>query len=142
MFACPQKSRNGWSWRRRLGRMVGGSWKRSTKRAACPGYGNWMPSKHCGGCGCSTLMPMNSRRASRADAERPPGAQLITSPYDIEARYSRKRSTAWTGYKVHFTQMGEDDEPHFIVEVVSTHASTPVSRFARLIATAKSAAAV
>ena len=68
-------------------------------------------------------MLMNIKRASRADDERPPGARLITSPYDIEARYSRKRSTDWTGYKVHFTETCEDDEPHFIVEVVSTDAT-------------------
>ncbi len=41
--------------------------------------------------------------AWRADDELPPSALLITSPYDIEARYSRKKSTVWTGYKVHFT---------------------------------------
>jgi len=41
--------------------------------------------------------------AWRADDELPPSALLITSPYDVEARYSRKKSTAWTGYKVHFT---------------------------------------
>ena len=35
----------------------------------------------------------------RADGEVPPSAVLITSPYDTEARYSRKKSTAWTGYK-------------------------------------------
>jgi hypothetical protein len=35
-------------------------------------------------------MPMNSKHASRAEDERPPGARLITSPYDSEARYSRK----------------------------------------------------
>jgi hypothetical protein len=39
----------------------------------------------------------------RADGELPPSALLITSPYDFEARYSRKKSTTWTGYKVHFT---------------------------------------
>ena len=33
----------------------------------------------------------------RAEDERPPGARLITSPYDTEARYSRKRGTDWTG---------------------------------------------
>ena len=33
----------------------------------------------------------------RADGELPPSALLITSPYDVEARYSRKKSTAWTG---------------------------------------------
>lgn len=42
--------------------------------------------------------------AWRADDELPPSALLITSPYDIEARYSRKKSTSWTGYKVHFTK--------------------------------------
>ena len=39
---------------------------------------------------------MNSRHASRAAAERPPAALLITSPSAIEARYRRKRSTAAT----------------------------------------------
>ena len=81
---------------------------RSAPKAACPGCGNWTPSKRCGGCGCSTIMP-----ASKA----PPGVQtesclpqhLITSPYDPEARYSRKKSTAWTGYKVHFTETCEAD---------------------------------
>jgi len=63
--------------------------------------------------------------AWRADDELPPSALLITSPYDIEARYSRKKSTVWTGYKVHFTETCEDDEPHFIVEVVTTDATTP-----------------
>ena len=62
--------------------------------------------------------------AWRADDELPPSALLITSPYDIEARYSRKKSTTWTGYKVHFTETCEDDEPHFIVAVVSTDATT------------------
>jgi len=60
----------------------------------------------------------------RADDELPPSALLITSPYDVEARYSRKKSTVWTGYKVHFTETCEDDEPHFIVAVVSTDATT------------------
>ncbi len=65
--------------------------------------------------------------AWRGDDELPPSALLITSPYDIEARYSRKKSTAWTGYKVHFTETCEDNEPHFIVEVVTTDATTPDS---------------
>ena len=34
----------------------------------------------------------------RADREElPPAALLITSAYDVEARYSRKNSTTWTG---------------------------------------------
>jgi transposase len=48
---------------------------------------------------------------------------LITSPYDVEARYSRKKSTAWNGYKVHFTETCEGDAPHLIVEVTATSAT-------------------
>lgn len=59
----------------------------------------------------------------RADGEVPPSAVLITSPYDVEARYSRKKSTAWTGYKVHFTETCEADAPHLIVEVTPTSAT-------------------
>jgi transposase len=33
----------------------------------------------------------------RAEDERPAGARLITSPYDTQARYSRKRGTDCTG---------------------------------------------
>ena len=59
----------------------------------------------------------------RAEGELPPCALLITSPYDVEARYSRKKSTAWTGYKVHFTETCEADAPHLIVEVTPTSAT-------------------
>jgi transposase len=59
----------------------------------------------------------------RADEEVPPSAVLITSPYDPEARYRRKKSTAWTGYKVHFTETCEVDTPHLIVEVIPTSAT-------------------
>ncbi len=31
----------------------------------------------------------------------PPAARALRSPYDPEARYARKSTTAWTGYKVH-----------------------------------------
>src|SRR5215467_7020506 len=61
----------------------------------------------------------------RASKAQPPRALLFTSPYDVEARYSRKKSTVWTGYKVHFTETCEDDEPHFIVAVVTTDSTTP-----------------
>jgi hypothetical protein len=41
----------------------------------------------------------------------------------VEARYSRKKSTAWNGDKVHFTQTCEADTPHLIVEVTPTSAT-------------------
>lgn len=61
----------------------------------------------------------------RAEGELPPCARLITSPYDMEARYSRKKSTAWTGYKVHVTETCDEDAPHLIVEVMTTTATLP-----------------
>jgi len=41
-------------------------------------------------------------------------SRFINSPYDVEARYARKRSTSWVGYKVHLTETCEDDQPHLI----------------------------
>ena len=57
--------------------------------------------------------------------EMPPPADLITSPYDIEARYCTKRGTAWVGYKVHVTETCEDGQPHLITQVLTTPATTP-----------------
>lgn len=52
--------------------------------------------------------------------ELPPSAQFIISPYDVEARFSRKRTTTWVGYKVHLTETCEDDQPHLITQVATT----------------------
>lgn len=52
--------------------------------------------------------------------ELPPSAQLIRSPYDIEARFSRKRTTTWVGYKVHLSETCEADQPHLITQVATT----------------------
>jgi transposase len=54
----------------------------------------------------------------------PPGRQRIISPYDIEARYSKKRSTTWCGYKVHLTETCEDDLPQVITNVETTPSTT------------------
>ena len=52
--------------------------------------------------------------------ELPPSAQLISSPYDIEARFSRKRTTTWVGCKVHLSKTCETDQPHLITQVATT----------------------
>jgi transposase len=52
----------------------------------------------------------------------PPAAQYISSPYDHEARYSKKRSTTWVGYKVHLTETCETDSPHLVTHVATTPA--------------------
>jgi transposase len=53
----------------------------------------------------------------RDPKNQPPSAQRITSPYDLEARYSTKRDTTWVGYKVHLTETCEPDTPNLITQV-------------------------
>jgi transposase len=60
----------------------------------------------------------------RSDDHIPPASLLISSPYDPEAHMSIKRSTVWTGYKVHVTETCDDDLPHLLVHVETTPATT------------------
>lgn len=60
----------------------------------------------------------------RAETEQPPGAQRIHSPYDIEARYSAKRTTEWVGYKVFLTETCDPDDIHLITHVETTSSVT------------------
>jgi len=60
----------------------------------------------------------------RAAEDLPPAALLISSPYDAEARYSKKRETEWTGYKVHLTETCDDDTPNLITDVTTTPATS------------------
>lgn len=57
--------------------------------------------------------------------EMPAVAELIASPYDVEARWSTKREQEWVGYKVHLTETCEPDQPHLMTEVTTTPATTP-----------------
>jgi transposase len=59
----------------------------------------------------------------RKAADLPPAGTRFDSPYDTDARYGNKRSTTWTGYKVHLTS--DADTPHLITHVETT--SAPVS---------------
>ena len=61
----------------------------------------------------------------RQDRDVPPAAQLIHSPYELEARYSIKRGMAWVGYKAHLTETCDDETPHVITHVETTPATTP-----------------
>lgn len=54
----------------------------------------------------------------------PPAPLLISSPYDPEARWSKKRETSWVGYKVHFTETCEEDLPHLVTNIETTPATT------------------
>jgi hypothetical protein len=50
----------------------------------------------------------------------------VVSPYDPEARCSRKREISWLGFKVHFTETCEEDEQsvHVITQVTTTASTT------------------
>jgi transposase len=54
----------------------------------------------------------------------PPAPLLICSPYDVDARFSKKRETSWVGYKVHLTESCDDDSPSLITDVTTTLATT------------------
>ena len=54
----------------------------------------------------------------------PAHRNIIVSPYDVEARNSTKRHTNWTGYKVHLTETCSEDQPHLIINVETTPATT------------------
>ena len=58
----------------------------------------------------------------RKAGDLPPSAQRIDSPYDPEATFGNKRSTTWTGYKVHVTETCEDGQVHLITNVETTPA--------------------
>lgn len=59
----------------------------------------------------------------REKGDIPPAAQFINSPYDPDARLGKKHSMMWTGYKVHFTETCEQDQPHLITHVATTPAT-------------------
>lgn len=69
----------------------------------------------------------------------PPATLFLSTPYDPEARYARKRSTSWIGYKVHLTESCDDENtalalatptstptaPHLITQVETSPAPSP-----------------
>ena len=56
----------------------------------------------------------------REPSNSPPGAILINSPYDSDARMGNKRTREWTGYKVHLSETCDEDYPHLITYVETT----------------------
>jgi len=60
----------------------------------------------------------------RTNENIPPASVLISSPYDPEAHLSIKRSTVWTGYKVHVTETCDENTPHLLIHIETTPATT------------------
>ena len=60
----------------------------------------------------------------RTDEEISPARDFINSPFDIDARLSRKRATYWVGYKAHLTEACDEDLPMLVTNVKTTPATT------------------
>lgn len=56
----------------------------------------------------------------RSHQDLPPAGMRSNSPYDPEARYSKKRHTSWLGYKVHLSETCEKNQVHLITNVKTT----------------------
>lgn len=50
--------------------------------------------------------------------------EYLSSPYDLEAHYARKRSTQWVGYKIHVTEACEEGLPNLITDAASAPGPT------------------
>ncbi len=53
----------------------------------------------------------------------PPASLMISSPQDLDVHYCVKRTTEWTGYKVHLTETCTDGQPRLITQVETTTSS-------------------
>jgi hypothetical protein len=72
---------------------------------------------------------MKGERVSWRDGPSCKNAERIVSPYDQEARASRKREVDWLGYKVHVSETCDQqpDRPHLVIGVWTTVATQPDS---------------
>jgi transposase len=60
--------------------------------------------------------------------ELPATVERVQSPYDPEAHYSAKRGFEWVGYKVHVTEICDEDAAHLITHVETCPAMQPDMR--------------
>ncbi|WP_265737823.1 IS1182 family transposase [Actinacidiphila oryziradicis] len=63
------------------------------------------------------------------DGGLPPSATAVVSPYDPQARYSRRGyATRWTGYLTHITETCDDDGINVVTDVATTEATVSDAR--------------
>jgi transposase len=71
-------------------------------------------------CASSADEPMRWRVADDVPLAPP----RITTPYDIEARFSTKHETSWVGDTVHLTEPCDPDQPHRLTDVTTPPATS------------------
>ena len=64
----------------------------------------------------------NNKIRWRQQVDAPPASIMISSPYDCDAHYAKKKTTSWVGYKVHISETCEPGELHLITNVETTAA--------------------
>jgi len=69
------------------------------------------------------FMRDENRVTWREEADLPPAAQRINSPYDPDARYGTKGDRTWIGYKAHLTETCDEERPHLVTQVETTSAT-------------------
>ena len=62
----------------------------------------------------------NNKIRWRIQGEIPPASVMISSPYEPDAHYAKKKTTSWVGYKVHLSETCEPGELHLITNVETT----------------------
>ncbi|MFK8185261.1 MAG: IS1182 family transposase, partial [Phormidesmis sp.] len=72
----------------------------------------WIQQYHC----------QNNKIRWRKQTDAPPASIMISSPYDCDAHYAKKKTTSWVGYKVHISETCEPGELHLITNVETTAA--------------------
>ena len=106
-------------------RTAPGCWSRSTLTRQRPGLPGCPPCRHCARSGGQECVADDAGtwhlRTTRID----PGAEHIDTPHDADTRWSSKRFTQWSGYKVHLSETCDDDLIHLIVAVHTTRATEP-----------------
>ena len=73
----------------------------------------------------------------KSASELPPSSERLKSPYDLDARYRRKKSgQRWTGYYAHLTETCNAGQPRFLTHVDTTDASVHEAMRTKAIHTA------
>ncbi|MFJ2033185.1 hypothetical protein [Streptosporangium sp. NPDC087985] len=60
---------------------------------------------------------------------------ISDSPHDPQSRWSTKRDTTWSGYKVHLSESCQADAPHLILQVETAPATAADNATLQAIAT-------
>ena len=128
-IACRRRKTNAARWPNRLGRMGAGCCSCFLPRMRRPPWSIWPAIQVLRRVWLQQFYatPPDQPIRWRDATDLPPSALLICSPYDADARFSIKRDTQWTGYKVHLTETCDATRPNLITDVLTTVATTPDS---------------